>query len=83
MSDPTPESPESLAFGRTIRAERGARELTQRGLGDKADVSSRHLSEIERGKVDVRLSKIVSLAQGLEMHLGELMTKVDERLGRR
>jgi transcriptional regulator with XRE-family HTH domain len=80
MADQTPES---IAFGRAIRTERRAREMTQEKLGSRAGVSSRHLSEIERGNVEPRRHTIAALEKALDLPPGKLMGRSDEEGGGR
>lgn len=56
---------------RTLRQARESRSLTQRALGAKAGLPQSHISKIERGNVDLRLSSLIDLAHvlGLEMVL--------------
>jgi len=70
-------SPISIAFGRAVRRQRRDRDLTLDALALRANLSSRHLGEIERGNVNLRLNTIASLASALDMLPGELMTRAD------
>lgn len=48
---------------------RQAQRLTQRALGRKAGVPQSHISKIENGAVDLRLSSLVELARALHLEL--------------
>jgi len=54
-----------------LKAERKARGLSQRALGKLAGVPQSHISKIENGTVDLRLSSLIELARvlGLELAL--------------
>ena len=49
-----------------LRAVRRARGLSQRGLGARAGLPQSHISAIESGAVDPRLSSVVELARQLD-----------------
>ncbi|MGM0634058.1 MAG: helix-turn-helix domain-containing protein [Pseudomonadota bacterium] len=48
------------------RKERG---LTQRGLSEKAGIPQSHISKIESGAVDMKLSSLVELARSLGLEV--------------
>lgn len=52
-----------------LRAARQAKGLTQRDLSTKAGVPQSHISKIERGGADIRLSSLIELARALELEL--------------
>ena len=54
-----------------LKAARKARSLSQRALGKLAGVPQSHISKIENGSVDLRLSSLIELARilGLEATL--------------
>jgi len=53
----------------TLRAARESRGLSQRALGAKSGVPQGHISKIENGAVDLRLSSLVELARVLDLEL--------------
>jgi transcriptional regulator with XRE-family HTH domain len=55
----------------TLKAAREARALSQRALGAQSGVPQSHISKIENGTVDLRVSSLVALARvlGLELML--------------
>lgn len=57
------------AFTEMLRAARERRGLTQRDLGRLAGVPQSHISKIESGAVDLRLSSLLALAAVLDLEL--------------
>lgn len=53
----------------TLRAARAARGLSQRELSVNSAVPQGHISRIENGSVDLRLSNLVALARALDLEL--------------
>ncbi len=53
----------------TLKAAREAKRLSQRELGAKSGVPQGHISKIEAGAVDLRLSSLVTLARILDLEL--------------
>ena len=55
-----------------IKALKGARKakgLTQRALGSRAGVPQSHISKIENGGADIRLSSLIEIARALDLEL--------------
>ena len=52
-----------------LRAARAARGLSQRELSVNSAVPQGHISRIENGAVDLRLSNLVALARALDLEL--------------
>lgn len=71
------------SFGRAVRRARLARGMTQEALGDAAGLATKHVSVIELGELDVRLSTIAQLAAGLGMAPGRLLYLAEECAARR
>ena len=71
----------------TLQNTRKAKGLTQRGLGRSAAVPQSHVSRIERGAVDLRVSSLVELARVLDLELmlvpRRIVPVVDSIIGRR
>jgi transcriptional regulator with XRE-family HTH domain len=65
-----------LIVGSNIRACRAAAGLTLEQLAEKADLSWPYLSEIERGRENISLDKLVRLAQALNVRLSKLVEGV-------
>ncbi len=56
-----------------IEALKGAREakgLSQRALSERTGVPQSHISKIENGNADIRLSSLIELARALDLELG-------------
>ena len=62
------------AFGQHLRRLREARGWSQQALADVADVSKPTIYRIETARFSVTLDVLVSLAQALEIPLGELVS---------
>ena len=56
-------------IGSTLKAAREARGLSQRALSEKAGVPQGHISKIENGAVDLRVSSLVELGRVLDLEL--------------
>jgi transcriptional regulator with XRE-family HTH domain len=56
-------------IARALRAAREAKGLSQRELGRKAGVPQGHISRIESGAVDLRVSSLIELARVLDLEL--------------
>jgi transcriptional regulator with XRE-family HTH domain len=52
-----------------LKAARGEKKLTQRGLSAKAGVPQSHISKIENGAVDIQLSSLIELARVLDLEV--------------
>ena len=59
-----------------LREAREAKGLSQRELGKKAGVPQGHISRIENGAVDLRVSSLVALARTLDLELALVPRKV-------
>jgi transcriptional regulator with XRE-family HTH domain len=69
-------SPETV-FGGVLRRIRRERDLSQEALAALAGVARNHMSELERGRRDPRLSTLVQIADALGIGLGELLARFD------
>lgn len=56
-------------IARTLKAARVHRDLTQRELSAKSGTPQGHISRIENGAVDLRVSSLVELARILDLEL--------------
>jgi transcriptional regulator with XRE-family HTH domain len=56
-------------IGSTIKAARKAKGLSQRALSKRAGVPQSHISKIENGAVDLRVSSLVELGRVLDLEL--------------
>ena len=61
------------AFGAAVRRLRRGKDISQTELGALADMDRVHISLLERGLQEPRLSTIVNLARGLGVSPGELV----------
>lgn len=55
------------AFGEKLRAARERKGLSQRALAQRTGVPQAHISKIEQGRVDIRLSSLAELARALDL----------------
>ncbi len=67
----TPQIAEAESVGRLVRHWRLARGLSQQALGERAEVSTRHLSYVETGKSAPSRDLVLELAEALEVPLRE------------
>jgi transcriptional regulator with XRE-family HTH domain len=61
------------AFGRALRRARRAPEMSQQALGDAGGLGMKHVSAVERGEVDPRLTTLLRISAGLGISAGELL----------
>lgn len=54
---------------KAIKAARKNRRLSQRALSQKAGIPQGHISNIERGNVDIKLSTLIELARALDLEV--------------
>ena len=72
-SDADPKDPFLAALGERTRALRLRRGLTRKGLAKSADVSERHLANVEMGVGNASVQFLRQLAQALDCSLAELV----------
>ena len=65
-------------LGNNVRALRNALQLTQENLSETANISLKHLGEIERGRGNPTLTTLVALAGALNVPLPELVAAKGE-----
>ncbi len=68
------------ALGRTIRAFRRERELSQEALAAHAGVHVNLVGRLERGTGDVYATTLLAIAGGLGMPLSEVVSAYEARL---
>jgi transcriptional regulator with XRE-family HTH domain len=56
-------------FAKALKAARKSKGLSQRALSEMAGVPQAHISKIESGTVDLRLSSLIALARALDLEL--------------
>jgi transcriptional regulator with XRE-family HTH domain len=61
-----------VAFGLALRRARKKRDLTQETVASNAGLTAKHLSEIERGNRDPRLSTVTRILEALDLPHDEL-----------
>lgn len=74
----TQQSPQIL-IGRLIAKRRSERGLTQDQLAERLEIGSEAVSRIERGIIDIKLTKLLMLADVFECSLAELLTESSPR----
>ena len=62
-----------LRLGNKIRFERMKANLSQEALAEKANVSIRTISDIERGLTDIRYTNILQIAEAFNLSLSEFL----------
>lgn len=60
-------------FGKNVKIERIKKDLTQEKLAEKMNVSQNYIANIERGKENMSLGKILELAKHLNVHIEHLL----------
>ena len=73
LADPDPKDPFLTALGERTRAWRARRGLTRKGLAKAAEVSERHLANVEMGVGNASVQFLRQLAQALSCSLAELV----------
>lgn len=68
-----------LAFGRTVRARRAERRISQEELAARSGLHRTYVSGIERGERNLSLASILKLAEALEVNPAELFRGVSRR----
>jgi transcriptional regulator with XRE-family HTH domain len=61
-----------LRLGRNVRRLRHLHELSQEQLAENAASTSKHISQVERGKVNVTIDRLVAISAALSVDVGEL-----------
>jgi HTH-type transcriptional regulator / antitoxin HipB len=56
-------------ISKAVKAAREAKGLSQRALSSLVGIPQSHLSKIESGNVDIRLSSLIQLARNLDLDL--------------
>jgi transcriptional regulator with XRE-family HTH domain len=65
-------------LGLAVRRFREAQGLSQEKLAERAGVHRTYISGIERGQRNVGFENLVSIAQGLEIPLSDLVRGIDD-----
>jgi transcriptional regulator with XRE-family HTH domain len=67
-----------LLVGKRIRSLRKIKDLSQEKLAEKADISSKYLGEIERGRSNLTIDIMEKLSAALEVNLVDLFDSQHE-----
>lgn len=62
-----------LELGHKIRLERMKRNISQEQLAELANISTRTISDIERGITDIRYTNLLQISEAFEMNISELL----------
>lgn len=60
-------------FGKNVKIERIKKDLTQEQVGDRLNVSQKHIANIERGQENMSLGKILVLSEALDVDINSLL----------
>ena len=60
-------------LGMRIKDLRTKKKMTQEVLSERSDLNTKHLSEVERGVINISIQKLDQLAQSLEIPLPALL----------
>jgi len=60
-------------FGKNVKIERIKKDLTQEKLAEIMNISQNYIANIERGKQNMSLGKILELAEKLEVKISKLL----------
>lgn len=74
-------TPTKMAFAIAIRRRRVRRRLSQDQLAQEG-ISRSHVSDLERGLIDPKLTTILKLARILEVRPGVLVTEIERILAK-
>lgn len=76
--EPHPRDNPIARWGPNVAAARQSLDLTQRQLGERAEASLKHISEIELGKVKPSIDMQVRLAEALGRGVTDLFPRTDD-----
>lgn len=65
-------------FGKNVKIERIKQDLTQEKLAEIMDVSQNYIANIECGKANMSLAKILELANHLKINIEKLLVFNDD-----
>ena len=60
-------------FGKNVKIERIRQDLTQEKFAEKMNVSQNYIANIERGKANMSLAKVLELSQFLQVDIDVLL----------
>ena len=61
-------------FGKNVKIERIKQDLTQEAFAEKLNVSQNYIANIECGKANMSLAKVLELAECLNIPIEHLLT---------
>lgn len=61
-----------IKIGNNLRAERNRRNLSQEELAEMADLQRQHISKIENGQIDIRISTLIPILKALDIKFEQL-----------
>lgn len=61
-------------FGKNVKIERIKQDLTQESFAERLNVSQNYIANIECGKANMSLAKVLELAQCLDIPIERLLT---------
>jgi transcriptional regulator with XRE-family HTH domain len=67
-----------VAFGKTVRRLRAARDISQEKFAAKAGISRTYMSEIERGVTIVSLEILARIARALDLSMSALLKHMED-----
>lgn len=67
----------NIQIGNNLRAERNRRNLSQEELAEMAELQRQHISKIENGQIDVRVSTLVPILKALDIKFEQLFDVSD------
>jgi XRE family aerobic/anaerobic benzoate catabolism transcriptional regulator len=70
--------PDLSILGREVRAARQKRGLTIKGLADVSGISERFLSDLERGRGNISIVRLLEVSRALGVPLGQLVAPLDQ-----
>ncbi len=68
---------ELAPLGAAVRAARMARNETLRGLAERSGVSERFLSDLERGRGNISIGRLLQVSEALSVSMAELVAPLD------
>ena len=69
--------PRLVAFGARVRALRKVKGLSQEGLSNLAGIDRSYMGQIERGEINLTLTKIYQIADALDTTVSALFTPLN------
>ena len=61
-------------FGKNVKIERIKKDLTQEQLAEIMNISQNYIADVECGKVNMSLAKVLELSRGLNVNINVLLS---------